>query len=166
MRLIWSKGATIFSKTICYVCKEDCSHFSFILYDGKPGEILFQSNLLGCHPQFVAQAMKGHTIVHEKKYELDQGIEDMVWDRTVKLFAGKGYDYLGAIYLGQAKFKHTRFGIAMPDVNKWSQPDQFYCDALYEIFDGIPGLPQIKIKGGMKTPHDLWSAIDATKSGV
>lgn len=159
MRLLWTKSTTPLSSTIRYCCKEDCSHFSIILYDNKPGEILFQSNLLGANPQFVPVAMKGHTILHEKTYNLSQEVEDMIWDKIVKNFAGRGYDFLGAIYLGQAKFLKTRFGVKMPLVNKWSQPDQYYCDALYDIFNGIPGFPVIKVKGGMHTPHDLWEEL-------
>jgi len=156
MRLIWTKSSTLLSKTIRFITKEDCSHFSFVF--AKDG-IMFESNLLGTHPSFYQEMLKTHTIVHEMTIDCSQEEEDAVWDNVIKNYAGKNYDFCGAIYLGLRKFLYTRFNISMPLENKWAKSDAFFCDEIYDALKPIKSLPIIEAGRGLDSPHDIFMKI-------
>ena len=160
MKLIWSKSKSPLSLLIRTITGEDCSHFAIVLYDGKPGEIMFESNLLGTHPCFYQNSMKTHTLVHQVDVPCDQAVEDKVWDTVVKKFDGKGYDFLGVLYLGWRKILYRALRSPIPAINKWASPHRYFCDELFELVSGLPGVPEIPVSNGMKTPHDVWTKFD------
>lgn len=132
------------------------------MYDGRPGEIVFESNLLGTHPAFLADTLKTHTVVHDKVFNIPSSVEDSIWDDVQQKYSGKGYDFGGALYLGIMERRLKSLGIAKPQVNAWAKPDQYFCDELYIIFNKYPDyFPKIDIYKGMETPHDLWDKVEA-----
>lgn len=155
MKLVWTKSKLPLSIFIRFITGEDCSHFAFV-FESKAAGLMFESNLLGCHPAFFESSLKTHTIVHQLNIDVPVEVEDNIWDLIVEKYDGKGYDFLGAIYLGWYKFLHRFFGVKIPLVNKWSQPDQYYCDEIYEVLNSLPGFPTVNAKGGMATPHDIY----------
>lgn len=158
MRLLWTKAPTLLSKMIRCVCDEDCSHFSFV-FDSKAAGLMFESNLLGTHPAFLQTSLKTHTIVHEIDIPLDAEVEDIIWDKIVQKYDGAGYDYLGAFYLGGAKLLNRFLKMSMPLKNKWCQPGKYFCDEIYEILNGVPGIPLIDVMSGMDSPHDVFLKV-------
>lgn len=157
MKLLWTKSTKPLSIFIRFLTGNDCSHFSFVLYENSVGPIVFEANLLGTHPTFLQTSMKSHTVVHEKEVPRSQEIEDRVMDLIISTYDGKDYDFLGALYLGYRSFLYRWFKIPIPDINKWSKDGTYFCDVLYQILI-IAGLPPIKdIK--MKTPHDVWMIV-------
>lgn len=163
MTLLWTKSGSTLSKLIRLLTGDDCSHFAIVLYDNKPGEIMFESNLLGTHPAFLKTSLKTHEIVHKMTIEVPQDMEDQVWDRIVKSFDGKPYDYAGALYLGIHKLMHRLFGRAIPTSNKWANCNAFFCDEIYTAFVDVPGLPDIGVSNGMRTPHDVYQLLQEIK---
>lgn len=162
MRLLWTKSTTPLSWIIRSVTGEDCSHFSIVLYDGKPGQIVFESNLLGTHPAFLSTALKNHTIVHEYEEVLSQEIEDSVMDLVQKVYDGKDYDFGGAFYLGWRKLLYRIVKAPIPMRNKWASKDKYFCDEIYSIFKHFPQikLPDLGEANAMRTPHDVWLKIN------
>lgn len=156
MKLVWTKSDLILSKVIRWLTGEDCSHFAFVF--DKDG-IMFESNLLGTHPVFYESSLKTHTIVHEIDIKCSQADEDMVWDRVIKKYDGKGYDFGGALYLGWRKWLKRVFNRPIPSVNKWAKSDLFFCDEIYEALRGIPGLPELEAGKGLDSPHDVYVKI-------
>lgn len=156
MKLVWTKSGLSLSRAIMWITGEDCSHFSIVLYNGKPGEILFESNLLGTHPKFYHTAMQSHTLVHEVDVPLSTEIEDLVWDRIVKQYDGKKYDLKGALYLGFRKLLLRFLNLPLPKSNAWADPSCYFCNELFEILTGVPGIPNVPALNGMATPHDVW----------
>lgn len=161
MKLVWTKSDKVLSKFIRFLTGDDCSHFAIVLYDGLRGEIMFESNLLGTHPVFYKNSLKSHTVVHEQKVLCSQIIEDAVWDNIVDNYDGRGYDYLGALYLGMRKFLNRTIGLKMPEKNAWANPDKYYCDELFEALKGVPGIPEVPVANAMKTPHDVWKLFNS-----
>lgn len=160
MKLIWSKSSSPLSLLIRFICKEDCSHFSFV-FESEAKGLMFESNLLGTHPSFLQTSLKTHSIVHEIDLPLSISEEDLLWDVIVDKYDGHSYDFLGALYLGWFKFLKRVFGIKLPDKNKWCQPGQYFCDQLYDCLNNIPRLPKINVMNGMDTPHDVWIRLSA-----
>lgn len=156
MKLIWTKSNSILSVLIRAITGEDCSHFAFVLYDNKPGEIMFESNLLGTHPAFYRTSLKTHQIVHEIIVPSSQETEDRVWDKLVEIYDGHPYDFLGALYLGLRTLLKRFLGMTMPIKNSWSRQDSFYCDEIYDALREVPGLPLLNVSGGMDTPHGVY----------
>lgn len=159
MKLIWSKSKMPLSVVIRLITGEDCSHFAIVLYDGKPGEIMFESNLLGVHPSFFQSALKTHTIVHELSYAWSQQLEDIVWDRMVAQYDGRPYDFTGALYLGWRTLLLRFFGIPKPMKNKWAISGTDYCDELMGLLQGIPGIEALNVEGCMLTPHEVFKKL-------
>jgi hypothetical protein len=117
---------------------------------------MFESNLLGTHPAFYKSFLKAHTIVHEHKILCEESDEDQVLAEIVEFYDGCAYDYLGALYLGWRKWLFTRFGIEIPERNKWSNQLKYYCEELIVCVKNVNGVPQIPTVNAMRTPHDLW----------
>jgi hypothetical protein len=159
MKLLWTKSSKPLSLLIRAITGEDCSHFSFVLYDGKPGEIMFESNLLGTHPVFYKTAMKTHIIVHEINIALDQYIEDLIWDRIVSVYDNQEYDFLGALYLGYRTILYRLLGIPKPERNELSRPGSYYCDEIFDALNDVPKLPVLNVNGGMLTPHEVYEKV-------
>lgn len=158
MKLVWTKSNTALSKLIRWLTKEDCSHFAFVFPDDR---VMFESNLLGTHPAFYSESLKTHTVVHEIEVECSQEEAYAVWDNVTVNYAGKGYDYTGALYLGWRKFLKTRFNVALPTVNKWAKSDRFFCDELYDALSPIKKLPKIEAGKGLDSPYDVFVKIDS-----
>ena len=158
MRLLWTKSSAPLSVLIRLVTGDDCSHFSFVFESAAQG-LMFESNLIGTHPTFFETSMKTHTIVHEVNVPLSIEDEDRIWDLVVQKYDGKGYDFLGAIYLGWRKILQRIFKLPLPEKNKWSQPDSYFCNELYSILNQLPVFPVTSVSNGMETPHDLWDKL-------
>lgn len=158
--LLWTRSNSLLSKIIRSTTRQDCSHFSFVFEGPGRSGLMFESNLLGTHPCFLKTSLKMHTIVHQKNMPTDLETEDKIWDIIVEKYDDRSYDFLGAIYLGLYKLANRWFNVPMPLVNRWSQPGQYYCDELYQVLTSLPGFPQLEIKGGMQTPHDLWVKLN------
>lgn len=159
MKLIWTKSNSSLSIFIRFLTGEDCSHFAFV-FDSPAGGLMFESNLLGTHPKFYKTAQKHCTIVHELAIPMDVGTEDKIWDLIVDQYDGKGYDFLGALYLGWRCFIKRMLGISKPVNNKWSKPELLYCDELYDVIQASGrSLPQLTVSGGMITPHEVWLRV-------
>lgn len=158
MRLRWTKTNTPLSRLIRFVTGQDCSHFELI-FDSVKGGLVFESNLVGVHPKFLATAEKTSTMVHELTLNLSPEIEDKIWERVVNQYDGRDYDYLGVIYLGWRLILKRYFRRPMPDVNPWAQSGRYFCNELYEVLSDVPGLPKIPVEKGMKSPHDIWEAL-------
>jgi len=158
VKLVWTKSNKILSIFIRTICNEDCSHFSFVFESAANG-LMFESNLIGTHPAFYKSSLKSHTIVHELNIPLTIEEEDKIWDIVTQKYDGKPYDFLGAIYLGWYKFLNSFFGVKIPDENKWSQPDQYFCNEVYDVLNNIPNFKKIDVKNGMHSPHDVWMEL-------
>lgn len=156
MKLVWTKGNSILSKAIRLITGDDCSHFAVVLYDGKPGEIMFESNLLGTHPAFFRTSLRSHQIVHEFDLVLEQPDEDAVWDKIVEIYDGRKYDFFGALYLGIRKAMNRIFGTKLPESNAWARQDRYFCSEVFEALRGIKGIPETPKSNSMHTPHDYW----------
>lgn len=162
MKLIWTKSNKILSVFIRHICNEDCSHFSFVFESAAKG-LMFESNLLGTHPAFYQTSIKNKTIVHEINIPLSIEEEDALWDIIVQKYDNKPYDFLGAIYLGWHKFLNKIFGIKIPEKNKWSQPDQYFCNEVYDVLNNLANFKKIDVKTGMHSPHDVWLELTKEK---
>ena len=159
MKLIWTKSNKPLSVLIRAITGEPSSHFSFVFESAAKG-LMFESNLLGTHPAFLQTSLKTHTIVHEKNIPMTVEREDLIWDLVVQKYDGKGYDFLGALYLGLCKLGQRLFNFPMPTKNKWGQPDKFFCNEVYDVFNQIPGMPTIDVMSGMDTPEDVWKHLE------
>lgn len=159
MRLLWTKSASPISKFIRLLTGEDCSHFCIVLYDGRPGEILFESNLLGTHPAFAKSALEKKEIVHEIKIALPTDEEDKVWDRIVQIYDDRKYDFMGAIYLGWRYALKRVFGVPLPNKNKWACSKRYFCSEIFEAIVGVQGVPTVPPSNGMNTPHSYWEYL-------
>jgi len=164
MRILFLKSSSPISKLIMWATREDCSHMAFLFESGLKG-LMFESNLLGTHPCFYQTEIKNHTVVHDITMMMGETLEDSVWDIIINQYDGKGYNYLGAIYLGWRKWLKTRFNIALPKQNKWSQPGAFFCDQVYDVLNKIPGMKQINVMNGMDTPHDVYLNLKDNQNG-
>jgi len=162
MKILFMKSSSPISKLIMWATREDCSHMAFLFESGLSG-LMFESNLLGTHPCFYQTEMKTHQVVHCIDWPMTPGGEDNVWDIIVNQFDGKGYNYLGALYLGWRKWLFTRFKIAIPAKNKWAQPGTYFCDQIYDVINKI-GMDYIDVMSGMDTPHDVWLKLKDNKS--
>lgn len=158
MKLVWSKSTLPLSVLIRAITGEDCSHFSFVFESAAKG-VQFESNLLGTHPKFWANSKKDLTVVHEKNLNLSIEVEDQIWDIVVEKFDDRPYDYLGVIYLGWRLLLERLFGIPRGSKNKWAQPGMFACDQVYDVFNTIPGFPDVPVGTGMDTPLDVWHRL-------
>ena len=128
---------------------------------------MFESNLLGTHPAFYQTSLKSHTVVHFLDIPLSIELEDKVWEIIIEKYDGKGYDFLGALYLGWRKILLRWFKSPLPKKNAWSKSGSFYCDDLYDILNILPDFPVLSVTGGMKTPHDIWVDLkDWSPSGI
>lgn len=156
MKLLWTKSTKPLSVFIRALTGNDCSHFSFVLYENSVGPIVFESNLLGTHPSFLQTSMKSHTVVHEKEIKLSQEMEDKIMDKIISQYDSKPYDFGGALYLGYRSLLKRWFNLPIPEVNKWAKDGTYFCDELYSILE-IAGLPHIEVD--VKTPHDVWIQI-------
>lgn len=155
MKLVWSKSNLPLSVFIRAITGEDCSHFAFVFESSAKG-LMFESNLLGTHPCFYQSSLKTHTIVHEVDLPLDISVEDDIWDIVVEKYDGRGYDFLGALYLGWRKLLQRFLKLPLPEKNKWAQPGQYFCDEVYDVLNQIPDFKKINVMNGMDTPHDVW----------
>lgn len=155
MKLIWTRSNSLLSKIIRAITDDDCSHFCIVLYDGRPGEIMFHSNLLGTHPMFLKTFLESKEIVHSVTIPCSIENEDSIWDEIVSNYDGKSYDYLGAIYLGYRKFLYRCFKIPMPNKNVASSPDRFFCDEVSKVLKDL----NIPIASDLDTPHDYYMKI-------
>lgn len=157
MRLVFTKSNLPLSKLIRWVTKEDCSHFLFVFDNG----LAFESNLLGTRPVFFVPDERHFVIVHELKVSCPQEIEDKIWKSVINNYADRKYDYTGFLYLGLWILISRITGLKKPVRNKWSRKGTYFCDELYDCLDGVPGLPNLKVAGSMRTPHDVWDEVSA-----
>lgn len=166
MKLIWTKSKLPLSVLIRAITGEDCSHFAFV-FETKAQGLLFESNLLGTHPVFLNSMLSSFgdvTLVHAMDLPLSLDDENKVWDLIVAKYDDKPYDFLGAIYLGYRILLKRIFKIPIPAKNAWAESGTYYCDELYNILTQIPGVPQVQVEGAMKTPHDLWLALEGSSN--
>lgn len=156
MTLLWTKSNSSLSKLIRWMTADDCSHFS-ILFKSPGGGLLFESNLIGTHPTFYQTSMKKHEIVHSIEVRLSDDEENVLWDKWVSSLDGKGYDFLGALYLGLCCLRERLTKKPRPKVNAWAKDGLYFCDEIYCLLSDVPGLPVINSTGGMDTPHDVFT---------
>lgn len=159
MKLVFTKSDKLLSVVIRKVTGQCCSHFLFVFDNG----LAFEANLLGTRPVFWKTDMPNYTIMHQVTIPVHADIEKIVWDEVINKYSDKKYDYPGFFYVGlwliyqafmRKVFKHQ---IKMPERNKWSRPGSYFCDELYDAIGdlGVDDLPNLKVSGSMKTPHDL-----------
>jgi hypothetical protein len=160
MRLVWTKSSLPLSVVIRAVTGEDCSHFAFVFESAAKG-IMFESNLLGTHPKFWANAQKHLTVVHEIDLPMSTEDEDRLWDIVVQHYDGKSYDFLGIVYLGLCVLRERLFKIKRPNSNAWASSDKFFCDEIYAAINqlGLNSIPIIDAANGMDTPHDVFEKV-------
>lgn len=164
MRLLWSESPNVVDKIIKLVTGEDCGHFAILFESVNGTGVIFESNLLGTHPSFYNTWIKNRNIVHQMDFTLDAATEDKLWDVWVSNFDGRGYDFLGCIYCGMMKLRYRLFKIPVPKVNKWAKSGAYFCDVIYQIVAGMPGIPAMPVElNEMSSPHDVWLFLKANQ---
>lgn len=164
MKMLWTSSKNPIDFVIRLMTGQDCQHFAF-LFESAGGGMIFECNLLGAHACFYNTWLKKHALIHVIDVPLSIEDEDALWDKWVNEFDGLSYDFLGVIYLGIMFARKRIFGIPLPAVNAWSQRNQYFCDAAYQLVSGRPGFPLVTPKtNGMATPHALWEAICSSRS--
>lgn len=164
MKLVWLKSTEPLSVVIRFITGQDCSHFAFVFESAAQG-LMFESDLLGTHPEFYTTEMKNHTLIHSMDLPLTVEQEDTVWDLVVQQYDGHAYNYLGALYLGWRYILKRLFKIPLPAQNRWATPGTYFCDQVYEVLNQIPGVPQVNVMNGMDTPHQVWVKLQTGESG-
>lgn len=158
MKLIWTKSNSALSILIRAITGDDCSHFAFVFEaPGRTG-LMFESNLLGTHPKFFANAKKHFEIVHSIDLPLSIEREDSLWGIIIERYDNKPYDFGGVFFLGLMVLRERIFKKNRPDKNSWAKDDQFFCDEIYESLE-CAGLQKIGIGSGMDTPHDVFKKL-------
>lgn len=166
MKMLWTYSPNAIDKLISFMTGEDCGHFALLFESVHGTGVVFESNLLGTHPAFYNTWMgKKRKIIHSLDFNIDARTEDHLWDLWVSEFDGKPYDFGGCIYIGLMKFRHRLFGTAIPKVNKWSKANTYFCDVIYQVVQGMPGVPIIDIElNQMSSPHDLYMYLLANQN--
>ena len=104
--------------------------------------------------------MSNRTIIHSLKVPITKETEDQLWDEWVVKFDGNAYDYLGAIYLAAMIIRERVFKIKRPKVNAWATSNSFFCDQIYQLVSGLPGIKVISEQcNSMDSPHDVWMKL-------
>jgi len=119
MKILFVKGHTLFSSSICWVAKEPISHVAIQL-----GEFVFHSNLLGVH----IETAKRFTATCDVIYYLEapEGTPQMLL-QAIDLYDGDVYDFGAFIFLGICLWLNRRFNVPMPKRNLWSDRNAFLC---------------------------------------
>lgn len=165
MKLVWTKSNLPLSVVIRAVTGEPCSHFAFVFETAAKG-LMFQSNFLGTHPKFWANAQKHMEIVHEINIPLPIEIEDAIWDAIVEKYDSKPYDLGGMVYLGWRILLLRLFNRPLPDKNPWANDDSFFCDEVYDVFNSVEGFIQLPVGNGMDTPEMVWQKLKDWQYGI
>ena len=163
MKFIGTKSLKPLSILIRLITGEPISHFA-IVFNSPGGGLMFESNLLDTHPKFYRTAEKHMTVVDEIEIKLPLEQEDQAWDHCIDRFDDRGYDFWGAIYLGLMVLRERIFGDPRPLYNKWATEHRLFCDEVWAICSDIPGLPQIDVRSGMKTPGEVIKVIKDWKA--
>jgi hypothetical protein len=126
MKILFTKGQTTFSKTICAVTQEDISHVALqITLAGK--EFVVHSNLLGLHLETYESFCKHSEILYIlEKQDNQQEDTAKVLELLIK-HEWSMYD-LGAIgFLGFSLILRRYFKIPLPKSNLWQSTGMFMC---------------------------------------
>src|SRR6266404_761401 len=107
MTLIWTISSFPLSKFIRWGLDEPVSHFA-IMFDNK---LIFQSNLLGVHPEGIYQFQKSGSILFRIDLKLSLVQEEAVYQNLLKHYEGQAYDYPGFFYFIYRAVLHKLFKV-------------------------------------------------------
>lgn len=149
MKIIWTKGNSILSKAICWGLDEPVSHVA-IVFDDK---IVFHSNLLGVHLNWLDTFKKHSEIIYTIDYPMSLEKEEAVYQRLIK-HDERPYDYSSFFYFGLCILKKKFLGIPIPEKNPVDNPNADLC---YELCNALNGLLFNKdIEGKLISPYTLY----------
>lgn len=155
MRILFTASTTIMGRAIRWIFKEDCSHVA-INFD----RIVFHSNLLGVHLEWLDRFLDNCTIKHTIDVPLNLWQEEKVYQILNRVYDGKGYDYGGMLGLAYHGLRLRFFGIPLPKKNDWGDPYRYMCmeiiEALKEQFPQLKLIKDIEIV----TPHQLYIILN------
>lgn len=149
MKLIWTKGSSILSKAIIWGLDEPVSHFA-VVFDDK---IVFHSNLLGTHLNWLDTFKKHSEIVYTIEYKMTLEQEEAVYQNMIK-YDERPYDFPSFFYFGYCILKKKFFNTPIPRLNKYNKPTEFLC---YELAEGLNGIAfHHQIEGLLISPYQLY----------
>lgn len=158
MKLVWTKGTSLLSRAILWGLNEPVSHFG-VVFDNK---VVFHSNLLGTHLNWVDTFIKHSTIIYWIEYNLTLEQEEAVYQKMIK-YDERPYDFPSFFYFAYCILMKKFFKRPIPITNAYNQPTEFLC---YEIAEGLNGIAfNQQVEGLLISPYQLycWLLKDLNK---
>lgn len=125
MKVLFIKGNSTFSKTICAVTGEDVSHVA-IMITLEGHDFVVHSNLLGVHIETYESFKKHSQIV----YSLDKEQDSQDINKLLKLleeYEWSFYDFGAIMFLGFSMLLRRYCKIPLPKSNLWQSTGMFMC---------------------------------------
>lgn len=158
MRLIWTKSNMVLSRLIRWGLDTDCSHFA-IVFNSPAGGLMFESNLIGTHPSFYKNSSKKFELVHSIDLNIPAELENMVWDKIVDKYDGKGYDFGAFAYFIWRGILKKFLNISMPDKNRWATENAFLCVECGNVLEEFGIVLPLGIDTAIASPHEVYLKI-------
>jgi hypothetical protein len=153
MKLLWVAGSAPLSKLIMWGLTEPVSHFA-ISFDDK---IIFQSDLLGVHIEWMGTFLKTHTVVFEQDFNLGLEKEEAIFQALCNQYDGSSYDYGAFAYFIWRAALLKMFKMPLPDRNPWGSKKSFLCDEVIQTLPDEVCPPELKkMDLSIKSPYEVW----------
>jgi len=112
MKLVFTKGSSILSKFICWVFQDPVSHVALVFDD----RLVFHSNLLGPHPDWLESLKETSELVYELDYPLSLEQEEQVYQEIIKM-RKNSYDFKAALYFAYRGLLYRLLNVPIPPTN-------------------------------------------------
>ncbi len=139
------------SKLIRWGLNEPVSHMA-IVFDEK---LVFHSNFKGIHIEWFETFKRDNEIVLEIDIKTDLYNEEKTYQSIITAYDGKGYDYLGLVYLIYKGFMHKLFNKSLPTDNKWASNNKYFCIEIIKLFEQI----DIDTNVEVSTPYQIYKLL-------
>lgn len=149
MKILFCRGSSILSHTICGVTGDDISHCALEFPDLG---IIVHSNLLGINLEWSGYFRKHTTIVHEVKYTIDSLQNELNLSTMLDQYENSWYDIGALLFVGISLVLKHYLHIPMPKKNLWQTTGMFLCtEWITKYIDGK--------EDSMITPRQLYERI-------
>ncbi len=152
--LIGSKLISEFTRKSWQSRNRTASHTGVLFF----GLIVVHSNATnGVHIEPFYSFKKKNKIVCALRRATDKRTRnqaEIIFEKYCKQAYGKSYDYAGVVYFTYRIILERVFKLPLPKVNKWENPDKWFCDELMEI--------ELGRDISMTTPNELMLEMESS----
>jgi hypothetical protein len=121
--------------------------------------LVFQSNLLGVHPDGYKNLQAHATIIHQIEIKLEEATEEAVYKTLIDSETGRRYDFKAILYFAWRGFLWHYFKKPLPKRNLWGDKQSLLCTEMAEKLPHwlIPINADENLD--MVSPHQLYALL-------